>query len=720
MNAATIDIHLPKLFGSLFPLGFQDVAIETAPLQCRAPQAIMADMLHEISDHGWEKNYVIISRRKSLLNAQLTRWVEASDIQIRKQNDGYRFGVSGSNLLISSPDDFKPSNLPSNLPFTSIHRLLLCEAESTTQPIFAMLDAMVRAQTVVVGEFCARDHWFYKWSRSTDVRLVRLGADQICATYEDQQKRYGEMKSALAGDAFRRCMLLEDIEVARKVAVDYLTWMYEVMPHHTELPMSKMHLDLNNVFQDLCEHRAMKDVTIGPRGSAKSTHFTEGFPLFCVCHGLEKYILIMSDTTDQACKHIEVIRSELESNEKIAEKYPECFGPGPVWKNNAIVTRNGIRIEALGAGKKVRGRKYQQYRPTLIIGDDLEGDEAAYSKKTREHRSNWFLKGVMKAGGPTTNYVAVGSNIHPDGLISTLNRSPGWKSHNYQSIIKWPKNMQLWADWEVVLRDISLPDPAAAAKQFYLDHEAEMKEGSEVLWEELEDLYHLMLMRATDGIAAFESEKQNNPIDPSLCEWGPHLFPGQHNPDSVQRKETRWYTELPKDSILACVCALDPSKGKDAKAGDYQGMVSVAIDNLHRLYVDACLMREPMEDMTARFVNFCKDHDADLGVCEEEQFQDLLLPQIEGSAVEEKVVVPIEGITTKGKKKEIRIRRAGPWINRGRIFWKLGSQGTYLLIKQFMEFPNSDHDDGPDAFEMALRRLLQIVYGDEADMDNPF
>jgi hypothetical protein len=37
------------------------------------------------------------------------------------------------------------------------------------------------------------------------------------------------------------------------------------------------------------------------------------------------------------------------------------------------------------------------------------------------------------------------------------------------------------------------------------------------------------------------------------------------------------------------------------------------------------------------------------------------------------------------------------------------SQGSRLLLDQLGEFPRGDHDDGPDALEMAVRTLNGIA-----------
>ena len=45
-----------------------------------------------------------------------------------------------------------------------------------------------------------------------------------------------------------------------------------------------------------------------------------------------------------------------------------------------------------------------------------------------------------------------------------------------------------------------------------------MTAAEAVLWPQREPLYDLMVLRATVGAAAFGSEKQNYPVDPSACE----------------------------------------------------------------------------------------------------------------------------------------------------------------------------------------------------------
>jgi hypothetical protein len=46
-----------------------------------------------------------------------------------------------------------------------------------------------------------------------------------------------------------------------------------------------------------------------------------------------------------------------------------------------------------------------------------------------------------------------------------------------------------------------------------------------------------------------------------------------------------------------------------------------------------------------------------------------------------------------------------------RLRFKADSPSTRLLVEQLMQFPIADHDDGPDALEMAFRLANQILLG---------
>lgn len=82
--------------------------------------------------------------------------------------------------------------------------------------------------------------------------------------------------------------------------------------------------------------------------------------------------------------------------------------------------------------------------------------------------------------------------------------------------------------------------------------------------------------------------------------------------------------------------------------------------------------------------------------------------------------MPIFGINNHTNKL-VRIRSLTQYLSQGAIRFKGSSPGARLLVEQLRDFPLGDHDDGPDALEMAIRLaadLLQPAY--ESDNINEY
>jgi hypothetical protein len=63
--------------------------------------------------------------------------------------------------------------------------------------------------------------------------------------------------------------------------------------------------------------------------------------------------------------------------------------------------------------------------------------------------------------------------------------------------------------------------------------------------------------------------------------------------------------------------------------------------------------------------------------------------------------------------KSSRIRFAGAYLARRQIRFR-NTPGGRMLVEQLRDWPNGDHDDGPDALGVAIRRLeilIQERYG---------
>lgn len=196
-----------------------------------------------------------------------------------------------------------------------------------------------------------------------------------------------------------------------------------------------------------------------------------------------------------------------------------------------------------------------------------------------------------------------------------------------------------------------------------------------------------------------EQELEGRYVDIEGAEWPAEFFPPEI-----------WFTEWPVDPLVKCV-ALDPSKGVGSKHGDYSAFVMVALGKDGIFYCDADMANdrhcsilvdtavEIQRRFNPRFFGF-----------EINQFQELLVDDVQHAAAVSGVPVPICTIDNRVNK-EVRIRRLTPYLSRKLLRFQGGSSGAELLVNQMRDFPLGEHDDGPDALEMALRILTEMSTG---------
>jgi hypothetical protein len=480
-----------------------------------------------------------------------------------------------------------------------------------------------------------------------------------------------------------------------KVDLPLLAWARRYLAHYCYLPPSRLHRWLSRRLRQI--ERGARLAVIAPRDSAKSTWLSFAYPLYCAVSGRERYIVLVADTTDQARRYLRSIKRELELNIHLAKSYPGAARRGDAWKVDRILLHNGVEIEALGTGQNIRGRKNAQTRPTLVVVDDPQHRRAVASPTQRAADWAWFTQDLLNVGSPQTIYLVAGTSLHREALVDRLMQQPGWESRRFPAIERWPENSSLWQEWEAIYTDRENPDRMHAASVFYHAHRAEMDRGARVCWPQREDLYDLMRLRIDIGRTAFEAEKQGNPLNPELCEWPESYF-----------AEPLWFAQWPERFAVKTM-ALDPSKGGDARLGDYSAFVMLGVDAQGLMYVEADLRRRPVEEIVAEGVEWYRRFRPDAFGCEANAWQDLLGGQFAAEFARQGLLSVRPWSVDNHEPKIVRIRRLGPWLSQRRLRFKTASAGTLLLVQQLKDFPVGEHDDGPDALEMAIRLAQDLL-----------
>jgi predicted phage terminase large subunit-like protein len=524
------------------------------------------------------------------------------------------------------------------------------------------------------------------------------GSDQVYKHPEVWDSILSMLRSTYGVDLVKKIALARHPPRGLKT----LQWGRLYLPNHFRSRPSQMHEWLGERLDQLHKQRGSRINVIGPRGGAKSTIGSMCYVLRSALEGWEPYIWIISDTSSQAGTHLTNVKAELESNKLLARDYPDACGKGPVWQADSIQLNNGVWIECFGTGQHVRGRRHGEHRPSLIVCDDIENDSHIESARRRELSRTWFQTALMNAGNTVTNVISLATALHRDALAMQLCRTPGWESQVFRAIVRWPDNMDLWREWERIYSNKESKRAKRDAGCFFKRNREEMEAGAEVLWPEEESLITLMKIRAEGGHTAFEREKQNSPIDPTRCEWPEEYF-----------GDWLWFDDWPRDIVFK-VIALDPSKGRDSRFGDYSALVVLGVDRRGVLYVEADLQRRSTPVMVADAVTLCRRHQATMFGVEANQFQELLVDDVVEAFAVAGVGAVVSGVHNYANKL-LRIRRLGPLLAQRKLRFLRGSPDTQLLVDQLRDFPLGSHDDGPDALEMAVRLAEQVASGNESD-----
>lgn len=171
-----------------------------------------------------------------------------------------------------------------------------------------------------------------------------------------------------------------------------------------------------------------------------------------------------------------------------------------------------------------------------------------------------------------------------------------------------------------------------------------------------------------------------------------------------------YFDDWPAGTPACKVAALDPSKGRDAKSGDYAAFVLLLVDGDGTLWVEADLRRGlSSEALVAQTVEHQRAFRPDAFAVETNQFQQLLCTLIDLESRRRQVPVPVVEIDN-WVNKLVRIRRLGPYLHARRVRFR-NTPGTRLLVDQLREFPEGPHDDGGDSMEMALRVAADLLAG---------
>jgi predicted phage terminase large subunit-like protein len=197
---------------------------------------------------------------------------------------------------------------------------------------------------------------------------------------------------------------------------ELLAWLAGKFPSYVTKPFAQRHIRLWAWFEELIPGlKPAARVEVWPRGGAKST--TAEMGVARVGSKLtRRFALYVSATQEQADLHVGNIADLFEKlgYDRALNKYGSSKG----WRRNQLRVENGFNVQALGLDTASRGIKIEEFRPDLIIFDDIDSQDD--SPKTVEKKLRAIKSAIIPAGSSVCAILFIQNLIHEDGIVSQL------------------------------------------------------------------------------------------------------------------------------------------------------------------------------------------------------------------------------------------------------------------------------------------------------------
>ena len=210
--------------------------------------------------------------------------------------------------------------------------------------------------------------------------------------------------------------------------------------------------DFHREMWELVTSNSKQVAIAAPRYHAKSTTVTHAYTLASVLFRESRYVLIVSDTVSQAIQFLGDIKKELLDNDDLRSLFSVSSFPKDTEDDLIVEMDDGytFRIQAKGSEQKLRGLKWANLRPDLIIGDDMENDEIVMNKDRRQKFKRWFYGALIPCISSKGKIRIVGTILHLDSLLenlmpaSQLSSHKGTKSFIQEDLKEYSLNVLPW------------------------------------------------------------------------------------------------------------------------------------------------------------------------------------------------------------------------------------------------------------------------------------
>ena len=431
-----------------------------------------------------------------------------------------------------------------------------------------------------------------------------------------------------------------------------------------------------------CTSLQPKVAIAAPRRHAKSTAITLAYVLACVLFRDRGYVIIVSDTITQATQFLGDIKKELADNEKITSLF-KIKGFLKDTEDDVIVECDDghqFRISAKGSEQKMRGLKWNNKRPDLIVGDDLENDEIVMNAERRTKFKRWFYGALVPCLAVNGVIRIVGTILHEDSLLN--NFMPN----------EW--------DSDTVVDELKTWNEAKRTSWRAMKYRAHSDDFKHILWPErytaewfVEERKDFFARGLPD---VYSQEYLNIPIDESVAYFKKNDFTAQ----SLEDKKASLKYYITGDLAIS-----------EKETADYTVFIIAGIDENKTIHIKN-VIRERLDgrEIVDTIISLQRIYSPEIFGIEEMQVSKSIGPFLREEMLKTGVFVNIHLLKHGGKDKIARARSIQARVRAHTVKFDKSQDWYPGLEEELTKFPRAKNDDQADAFAylgMMLDNLIE-------------
>jgi predicted phage terminase large subunit-like protein len=436
-----------------------------------------------------------------------------------------------------------------------------------------------------------------------------------------------------------------------------------------------------------------------PRGHAKTTALTHTYTLASVLFRQRSYVLVVSDTITQATQFLGDIKKELLDNENIKSLFKIRELSKDTEDDLICVCDDGwtFRISAKGSEQKVRGLKWNNKRPDLIVCDDLENDEIVLNKERRQKFKRWFYGALLPCRSYNGIVRYVGTILHNDSLLESV----------------MPKRSDKYTVEEPLKTYSSRKKPSWVAVKY----RAHTNDFKSILWEDRYDRDFFVIKRQEyldQGLPdVYSQEYLNVPIDESMSYFRRNDFLDFSELDRQLMQKSDWKKHF--NFYIGSDLAVSQSE-----TADYSVFIIGGTDENGILYIFRTI-RERMDsqEIVETMLSLQRVYNPIAMSMEKGQIEKAIGPFLRqrmletGDFINLLAVAPSVDKLTRARSIQARIRSGAVKFDKHQD-WFLDFEDEAII------FPRAKHDDQVDALAylgLILDKLMEAPTSRELDQE---